>query len=312
MTTVGNAGLVGAADSGGYLPGAAEPDLCARLLESSATLSYDPLTEIDWDAPLPDHEYGLNPEWSTLYGTPLWDQMTETQRVTLTRHEAASMMCTGIWLEMVLQQVILREQYGKDPADPKFQFALTEIADECRHSIMFARACEKLGVPPYLPKRHVIALGRIFKSFASAEIAYGGALVAEEVLDVVQRDLMRGENVLDIIRTGSKIHVVEESRHMKFARAQIRDHLAGASAVRRRHSSVAIAGAAYVIVTSLVSERVYRAAGLEPRRAVAAARRSTHRASMMRNGCAGLMDFLGEAGLLSRPAVALYRRAQMI
>jgi hypothetical protein len=322
MTAVRSAGGAGAANSDADRPGVTEsalarlggtdPDLSARLLESSATLSYDPLTEIDWDAPLPDGEYGLNPEWSTLYGTPLWDEMSEAQRVTLTRHEVGSMMSTGIWFEMILQQVILREQYAKDPRDPEFQFALTEIADECRHSIMFARACQKLGVPAYLPKRHVIAQGRIFKTFASAEIAYGGALVAEEVLDVIQRDLMRGENVLDIVRTGSKIHVVEESRHMKFARAQIRDHLARASAARRRRSSVAIAIGAYIIVTSLVSEHVYRAAGLEPRRAVAAARNSTHRASMMRNGCAGLMDFLGEAGLLTRPAVALYRRAHML
>jgi P-aminobenzoate N-oxygenase AurF len=291
---------------------ATEPDLPRRLLESSAALSYDPSTEIDWDAPLPDGAYGLNPEWSTLYGTPLWDEMSGAQRVTLTRHEVASMMCTGIWFEMILQQMILRDQYAKDPSTAEFQFALTEIADECRHSIMFARTCEKLGAPGYLPKRHVVELARAFKALASAEVAYGGALVAEEVLDVIQRDMMRGENVLGIVRTSSKIHVVEESRHMKFARAEIRDHLAGAGALRRRRSSTVIAAVAYFIVTSLINEDVYQAAGLDTRRAVAAARSNPHRKSMMRNACAGLMAFLGEVGLLTRPAVALYRRADML
>jgi hypothetical protein len=293
-------------------PLAMEPDLPRRLLDSSASLSYDPATEIDWDAPLPDGEYGLNPEWSTLYGTPLWDEMTEAQRVTLTRHEVASIMCTGIWFEMILQQMILRDQYVKDPATGEFQFALTEIADECRHSIMFARACQKLGVPAYFPKRHVIELARVFKTIARAEVAYGGTLVAEEVLDVVQRDLMRGQNVLDIVRTGSKIHVVEESRHMKFARAEVREHLAGASNRRRRRSSVVIAAVAYFIVTSLINEGVYEAAGLDVKRALAAAKTNQHRTSMMRNACAGLMTFLGEEGLLTRPAIALYRRARMI
>jgi hypothetical protein len=291
---------------------ASEPDLPGRLLASSAALSYDPTIEIDWDAPLPDGEYGLNPEWSTLYGTPLWEEMSEAERVTLTRHETASMMCTGIWFEMILQQMILRDQYVKDPSTAEFQFALTEIADECRHSIMFARTCQKLGVPAYFPKRRVIELARGFKTLASAEKAYGGALVAEEVLDVIQRDVMRGENVLDIVRTSSKIHVVEESRHMKFARAEIREHLAGASAARRWRSSIVIAAVAYVIVTSLINEDVYQAAGLDPRRAVAAARNNPHRRSMMRNACAGLMAFLGEVGLLTRPAIALYRRADMI
>ena len=40
-----------------------------RLLGSSAQLSRDPETEIDWDAPVGDG-YGLSPEWSTRYSTP--------------------------------------------------------------------------------------------------------------------------------------------------------------------------------------------------------------------------------------------------
>ncbi|PRX49931.1 para-aminobenzoate N-oxygenase AurF [Prauserella shujinwangii] len=290
----------------------AEPDVSRRLLESSATLSYDPATEIDWAAPLPEGQYGLNPEWSTLYGTPLWDEMTEEQRVTLTRHEVCSIMSTGIWFEMILQQMILRDQYVKDPANPEFQFALTEIADECRHSIMFARICEKMGVPAYFPHRFIVEAARLFKSVAGGEVAYGGTLVAEEVLDVMQRDWMRGENVLDIVRTSSRIHVVEESRHMKFARQEIREHMAGVSTLRRRHSAALIAAAASVIVRSLVNHGVYRAAGLDTERAVAAAANNEHRKSMMRNACAGLMEFLSEAGLLTRSATAIYQRVDMI
>lgn len=206
---------------------AADEDVAKRLLESAATLSYDPAVEVDWDAPLPEDLYGLNPEWSTLYGTPLWDEMTSGQKVALTRHEVGSIMSTGIWFEMILQQMVLRDQYVKNPVDPQFRFALTEIADECRHSIMFARACEKMGVPAYLPARSAIELARGFKTLATAEVAYGGILVAEEILDVMQRDWMRGEDVLPIVRTTSRIHVVEESRHMKFARQQMRERLRG-------------------------------------------------------------------------------------
>lgn len=288
------------------------PEVSRRLLGSAATLSYDPLSEIDWDAPLPAHHYGLNPEWSTLYGTPLWDEMSEEQRVTLTRHEVCSIMSTGIWFEMILQQMILRDQYVHDPANPEFQFALTEIADECRHSIMFARACQKMGVPAYYPHKVIVELGRIFKSVAGGEVAYGGTLVAEEVLDVLQRDLMRGENVLEIVRLTSKIHVVEESRHMKFARQEVREHMRGISGVRRFASGTLVAAVAYAIVTNLVNPRVYAAAGLDIRQAMGAAARNGHRRSMMRNACAGLMEFLGEAGLLNTPAVLLYQRANMI
>jgi len=290
----------------------AEPELARRLLESSAVLSYEPNEEIDWDAPLPAGEYGCPPEWCTLYGTPLWDEMTEEQRVRLTRHEFASTMCTGIWFEMILQQMILRDQYAKDPTAAEFQFALTEIADECRHSLMFARTVEKLGAPAYYPTKGAIRLARFFKSLAKGEAAYGAGLVAEEVLDVLQRDQMSDPNVLQICRTTARVHVAEESRHMKFARAEVREHLSRASAGRRRHHATLIAIVAHIIVTNLVSDEVYATVGLDAKRAAAEARANPHRASLMRSSCAGLMEFLGEVGLLTRPAIAIYRHVNML
>ena len=283
-----------------------------RLLESAATLSYDPMDEVDWDAPVPEDKYGLNPEWSTLFGTPLWDEMTEQQKVTLTKHEVCSVMSIGIWFEMILQQMILRDQYVQPHGDAEFQFALTEIADECRHSLMFARACQKMGVPAYFPDRKSVELGRGFKALARGEAAYAGILVAEEILDVMQRDWMRGENVQPIVRTTSKIHVVEESRHMKFARQEVRDALRGARPARRTASSVLVAAAAYFIVTNMVNPAVYAAAGLDVERAVAAAADNPHRKAMLRTSSRHLMDFLAEVGLLTRPAAAIYRRLSML
>ncbi|MER7706111.1 diiron oxygenase [Kitasatospora sp. NPDC097605] len=291
---------------------AADDDVSRRLLDSAAALSYDPAVEIDWDAPLPPGQYGLNPEWSTLFGTALWAEMTEEQRVTLTRHEVGSIMTTGIWFEMILQQMVLRDQYLKDPASAEFRFALTEIADECRHSIMFARACEKMGVPQYRPHRAVAHAGRAYKSLARGELAYGGILVAEEVLDVMQRDWMRGENVLDIVRGTSRIHVVEESRHMKFARQEIRERLRGAGALRRRNAAFGIAAGAFVIVTSMVHPSVYKAAGLDVGRALAEVRASEHRRAMMRTSSRHLMAFLAENGLLTGTAAKIYRRIHML
>ncbi len=287
-------------------------DELARLLTSSQKLSYDPQTEVDWDTPLDPAHYGLNPEWSTLYGTELWDELTQEQRVALTRHEVGSIMSTGIWFEMILQQMLLREQYTADVTGSEFQFALTEIADECRHSLMFARACQAMDVPHYVPARPVVEAARGLKSLAKAEVAYGAILVAEEILDVMQRDWMRGEDVLPIVRTTSKIHVVEEARHMKFARHEIREHLAGAGSLRRRQSAWVIATAAYVIVKSMVNPKVYENVGLDRTRALAAAKDNEHHHNLMRLSCVHLMDFLSEVGLLTPAAMRRYRAVHML
>ncbi|WP_031022941.1 AurF N-oxygenase family protein [Streptomyces sp. NRRL S-1314] len=287
-------------------------DVARRLLDSSAQLSYDPLTEVDWDAPLDKSLHGASPEWSTLYGTAYWDEMSDAQRKELTRQEAASVACTGIWFEMILQQMILRDIYSKDPTDDTFQWALTEIADECRHSIMFARGAKKLGAPAYRPHRVAVELGRLFKTTAFGEAAYAAILVAEEVLDVMQRDWMRDERVVPFVRTINNIHVVEESRHMMFAREETRRHLARAGRVRRRVQALLVAIAAYVIVTSMVNRKVYANAGLDEKRALREARANEHHKSMVRASCSGLMEFLSSAGLLTRPALFFYKRAHLI
>ncbi|MBT2377756.1 diiron oxygenase [Streptomyces sp. ISL-111] len=290
----------------------AEQDIARRLLDSAAKLSYDPATQVDWETPLdPDH-HGASPEWSTLYGTPYWNELTDAQRKALTRQEAASVASTGIWFEMILQQMVLRDMYAKDPTDPRFQWALTEVADECRHSIMFARGAAKLGAPAYRPRRPVVELGRAFKTLAFGEAAYAAILVAEEVLDVMQRDWMRDERVAPFVRTINNIHVVEESRHMKFARDETRKRLRNAGAVRRQLNAIVVAIASYYIVTSMVNRDVYANAGLDPQRARAEAKANEHHKSLMRSSCSGLMEFLNSARLLTRPALFFYQRASLI
>lgn len=287
-------------------------DVARRLLDSAAMLAYDPATEVDWETPLDKDFHGASPEWSTLYGTGYWQEMTDAQRKELTRQEAASVASTGIWFEMILQQMVLRDIYAKDPTDDRFQWALTEIAEECRHSIMFARGAQKLGAPPYRPHRVAVELGRAFKTVAFGEAAYAAILVAEEVLDVMQRDWMRDERVVPFVRTINNIHVVEESRHMKFARDETRRHLSRAGRVRRHFNAFVVAIASYYIVTSMVNPKVYENAGLDEERALREAKANEHHKSMMRSSCSGLMEFLASAGLLTRPALFFYKRANLI
>ncbi|WP_410573687.1 AurF N-oxygenase family protein [Amycolatopsis sp. cmx-4-61] len=283
-----------------------------RLLDSSEQLSYDPVREVDWETPLDTDYHGASPEWSTLYGTSYWADMTPEQQRELTRQEAASVASTGIWFEMILQQMVLRDFYAKDPTDPAFQWALTEIADECRHSIMFARGAAKLRAPAYRPRRFVVELGRVFKATATGEAAYAAILVAEEVLDVMQRDWMRDERVVPFVRTINNIHVVEESRHMKFAREETRERLRGAGWVRRQVNGLVVAIASYFIVTSMVNAKVYENAGLDGKRARREAKANEHHKSMLRSSCAGLMEFLHSAGLLTKPSLWFYKRANLI
>lgn len=283
-----------------------------RLLDSSARLSYDPELEIDWDAPLVDGKYGMTPEWCSLYGTDLWERMSEDQRITLTEHEAASIAGTGIWFEMILMQMLVRDLYRHDPATPYVQFGLTEIADECRHSIMFARSAQRYGIPSYRPKRWIRETGRLFKAVARGALAYGGTLFAEEILDMMQRDFMRDERVQPVTRAVSKIHVLEEARHIRFAREEVARRLAGASRTRLAFERFNTALVVFFVVKSMIHPDVYTNAGLDRERALQEAKGNKHYHDRVRKSGAKLMTFLDNVGLIGGPSKILYKKVHLL
>jgi hypothetical protein len=126
-------------------------DGARKLLTSSARHTLDPAIEIDWDAPLVDGCWGMLPERTSLYGTALWDRLDERERITLSEHEVASLLSVGLWFEVILMQMLTRYAYDVDLRESHAQYALTEVGDETRHSVMFARAVSTLGTPDYRP-----------------------------------------------------------------------------------------------------------------------------------------------------------------
>lgn len=286
--------------------------LSTRLLGSAARKSYDPVVDIDWAAPIPEHLYGLSPEWSSLYGTSLWDDLDERQRVTLTIHEYCSISGVGIWFECLLMQLILRDIYGEDPAQPHVQWALTEIADECRHSVMFARTAQTFGAPSYQPPPKIRRLGKAFAAKGDGPAAYAAILVAEEILDIFQRDLMKDERVQPLTRATSQIHVVEEARHMRFAREEVVRRTPELSAWQLRRHRTVVAAVAAIVAENLVQPEVYASVGLDPATAKAAARANQHHTAKLREASAGLVSFLRGVGLIGGPSERLWKRARLV
>src|SRR3954454_10252469 len=286
--------------------------LSSRLLGSAAKKSYDPVVDIDWTASIPEDLFGLSPEWSTLYGTPMWESLPHEQRVTLTIHEYCSISGVGIWFECLLMQLVLKDIYGEDPAQPHVQWALTEIADECRHSVMFARTAETFGAPSYQPPPSILRLGRAFVKRFDGPSAYAAILVAEEILDIFQRDLMKDERVQPLTRATSKIHVVEEARHMRFAREEIARRTPELGRRQLRRHRAAVSSVAAIVADNLVQPGVYSSVGLDPEEAKAAARGNQHYRAKLRDAATGLVTFLRGTGLIGGPSGLLWKRAKLV
>ena len=291
----------------------ASEKISSRLIKSSIKQSFDPWSDIDWDAPLVKDAPFIPLHRSTLYGTEIWDEMTPEQRIELTRHESASIASSGIWFEMILMQLVLRSTYDMDPRTAHMHWALTEIADECHHSIMFGKALARTGMPPHRHSKAFNELGRVFKSLTWGPSSYAGILVAEEILDEAQREMMIDETVEPLVRRVSQIHVTEEARHIRFAREQIADIMKqGMDPAELLAQQTLCAVVAFAIVESLISPGVYAAVGLDGKRAYKAARNNPNTHKTRAEWGKKVVEFLDENGLIGGPAAGLWRASHLI
>ena len=270
-----------------------------RLLASAAKVSFDPQVDIDWDTPPVPGLWYAPPERCTLYGTDLWRRMPEEQRIELTKHEVASIASVGIWFETILTQMLVRSLYDRSMTDAHARFAFTEIADECRHSMMFGRMIETLGCPDYGPGRLAHALARPFKTFSNPTLTFAGALYAEEILDALQREAMSDERVQPLVRAVSRIHVIEEARHMRYARDETMRQVAQLGPVERSLSRAVLGVVAVMSTARLVHPDVYASVGLDPQEARAAARTNPHWAATRRHAARKAVDFFSQQGLIT-------------
>jgi hypothetical protein len=284
----------------------------ARLLKISAGNSYDPDVDIDWRAPLdPDRMFAPEHRLS-LSGTPLWDGLSRQQRVELSKHEVASIASVGIWFEMLLMRLLLRHISDQDPRTGHVQYALTEVGDECRHSIMFARMIEAFGTPAYRPAPLERALGRYLGATAGGVQTFAAALIAEEILDALQREAMADESLQPLVRMVSRIHVVEEARHIRYARDELARQVAAAGPVSLAYSRLMIGRAAYTVTHSLIHPGAYAAVGLDPVQARAAAWRNPAFRETLRWSAERITVYLQELGLVAGPARRLWRSSALL
>jgi para-aminobenzoate N-oxygenase AurF len=286
-----------------------------RLLGSSARNSYDPALDIDWDAPVdgPYADMKFMPfERTSLFGTELWDRMTEHQRVELSRQELASVASTGLWFEILLIQMLSRWAYHQDPQDPRTQYALTEIGDETRHVLMFAKAIQRIGTPTYRPRKFVDRLAQVYQALAAGPALFAPVLVAEEITDRMQREMVNDESVHPLIRMVNRIHVVEEARHVRFAREEVMRQMATIGPVAKIVSNLTSAIIASFVSAVLISPDVYAEVGLDPAEAIKAARSNPNYHETRRWMAEKIMSFLEEQGMVTWYSRPIYRLTHLI
>jgi hypothetical protein len=224
----------------------------------------------------------------------------------------ASIAGLGVWFETILMQLLVRGYYKQDPRAAHAQYALTEIADECRHSVMFGRMIDKLGTPVYRPAGLDSFLGKWIGATGTGPRMFAAILICEEILDTLQREAMACEQVQPLVRMVSRIHVVEEARHVRYAREELARQVRVAGRGRLTFDKLVVGRAAYLCGTRLIHPGVYRSVGIDPAVGHKAALANPHFRETLRWSGERVVAYLNDLGLIEGPGKPLWRLSGLL
>lgn len=283
-----------------------------RLLAGSVKKSYDPVVDLDWDAPLDPDKLFLPPEVVSLYGTELWESMSHAERRELSRQELANVLSVGIWFENLLNRLLLRELLADDPTTRHSHYTLTEMGDECRHMMMFGKLIDRIEARPYWPRRSGRLVIGVLPLFLRGSMTWVGALVGEEIFDALQRKTLDDPQLQPLVARAMRIHVTEEARHIGFARDALARRVPAMSRPELAYTRLCVAVAAPLFVYLMTNRHMYERAGLDGRAARRLATRNPHAKRALGAGAANLGAFLTKQGLIGPVGSWIWRRRGLL
>jgi hypothetical protein len=243
--------------------GVSEADM-RRLYENAKRDQWNASKDIPWsDPPSPDGRV-IADELVDIYGSPLWDRLSETERVDLNRRIAAwrlSVLMHGEQGAMLACSQMVDIVQG---ADEKF-FQATQVMDEARHNEVLNRyLADRLGGLTYpIP----VNVHDIFESILSERRWYLKTIALQLVAETFAVSLfkMMTESARDpVLGTVCRRILQDESRHMGFGMLSLPRVVREASETERRELEDYTCFALEKTLTGFFPLEAYQDAGFSP------------------------------------------------
>ncbi len=225
--------------------------------------------------------------------------LTDDERVLLSREEIAAISTTGVKFESILMAGFAFEILRRDVRDPRVTYILHEIGEETRHSRLFVRIVDQLNPAAKNPFDALIS--KILQRIAVTVIASLPALFCvavlsgEEIPDLFQKLASEHPDTDPFIRQVNRYHRQEEARHLAFAKIILPELWQKANFADRfmvRHMAPRLAR---FMFEAMVNPGVYEVIGLPGWKTWRAANRTTERTDLRHQALRPLLAALIEA-----------------
>ena len=189
-----------------------------RLISISKKKPLLPEQYIDWTVE-PDKDTIFMPEHLvSLSGHPLWNSLSQKQKVELGRLEMVQVMYSYAWSETLACYFFNRHLLTLNPDSVEYRFIIRELIEECRHQEMFGMAIRKLERKPVLPTRLHKFFGYLTVKWFPPSLVFMSVLAVELMADTYAKHIRKNKLVYSVLRESSELHHIEEGRHIYYTR----------------------------------------------------------------------------------------------
>jgi hypothetical protein len=226
-------------------------DRLLSLYQKGKDKQWDQTSRIDWSIEVdPYDSLGLPDEYSAIYGTPIWDKISDQQKKELNRHHSAWQICAARIVESV------------PDLDSKF-YAATQTMDEARHAETYARFLqEKIGLVYPINDNLAKLLDQTLTD-SRWDMPYLGMQVLIEGLALAAFGLLRDMTTKPLPKQILAYVMQDEARHVAFGRLALKDAYKELSSKERDEREEFVVEACYLMRDRLRGKEVWGTVGLD-------------------------------------------------
>ncbi|HLV73041.1 MAG TPA: ferritin-like domain-containing protein [Vulgatibacteraceae bacterium] len=201
-------------------------DRLLNLYQKGKDKQWDAQKRIDWDLEVdPVNVAGLPENFNPLFGSDIWEKMTQKERDEFGRHQGSWLFSQFLHGEQGALNVSARIVQTVPDLDSKF-YAATQTMDEARHVELYTKFVhEKIGM--YYPINQDLAK-LLAESLEDSrwDLPYLGMQVLIEGLALAAFGLYRDMSTNPLVKQLLAYVMQDEARHVAFGRLALKDYYA--------------------------------------------------------------------------------------
>jgi hypothetical protein len=236
-------------------------DRLITLYSKGKQKQWDAEVRIDWSQDLdPENPMELADEYLGIYGTDLWNNMTEKERVELRHHGQAWQISQFLHGEQGALICAAKIVQTVPDIDSKF-YAATQVIDEARHVEVYSRLLHEkfeLAYPITQPLKEM--LEQVIRD-SRWDFTYLGMQILIEGLALAAFGLIRDFSSNALASAVNAYVMQDEARHVAFGRLSLKDYYPQLTQKERDEREEFVIEASFLMRDRFMAEEVWRRLG---------------------------------------------------